>query len=223
MIREALRVPYNKLVRQHLPRKIGVYNGVSVRFPKFLDFEDHVQDWKAGTVGGVKEAVDIGDTVVEIGSGFGVCTVWAARKVTETGNVFTYEASSNRFDILNETLELNGVSENVRTHHALVGNDIDVFGPLSEAEKISPSKLTNCDVLVTDCEGAELEILSDLQQRDEFQPRSVVIETHGFAGSETEAVIDILESQGYHIESVTMASPYSNEEEDNRVVTATHE
>lgn len=219
-LKQALQYSYNNLVRPHLPRKISVYNGVSIRYIRFLDFTDHVPDWKEGTVSSVKDTVTCGDRVVEIGSGFGVCTVWAARRAGDDGGVTTYEASENRYGILNETLRLNGVSNRVETNHALVGEKIDVFGELATADEIYPVDLPQCDVLITDCEGAEMQILSALRDQDGFNPRSMVIETHGFAGASTDAVIDELQEQGYEITSIKDASPYGSPEEDNKVVTA---
>jgi len=219
-LRDLLRKPYNKFVREHLPRKIGVYNGVAVRFPRFLDFDDHTQNWKKGTVGRVKDAVREGDRVLEVGSGFGVCTVWAARQAGTDGGVVTYEASADRYAILKETLELNEVSDRVRTHHALVGENVDVFGPLADANQIPPRDLPDADVFITDCEGAELDLLTELFEEDELRPRSLVIETHGFAGSSTEAVVNCLRKQDYEIIGIQQASPHGNREDDNQVVLA---
>lgn len=219
-VRSLLRVPYNRFLRDRLPRKIGAYNGVAIRYPRLFDIEDHVPDWKDGTVASVRETVRVGDRVVEIGSGFGVCTVWAARKATAEGAVTTFEASANRRGIVEETLELNGVADVVSVHHAVVGTDVDVFGELEGASERAPAELPDCDVLVTDCEGAELGILRELRGVDGFDPRSMVIETHGFAGSKTDEVVALLRDWGYEVEDVDMASPYGREEQDNMVVTA---
>lgn len=222
-LRKVLRKPYNQYLRNRLPRKIGVYNGVAVRFPRFLDLDDHTPDWKAGTVGSVKTAVAEGDIVVEIGSGFGVCTVWAARKTRDSGSVVTYEASADRYEVLLETLDLNGVSDRIETHHALVGEEVDVFGSMGDVKRVHPEELPNPDVFITDCEGAELNLLNQLDNQSGFSPRSMVIETHGFAGSSTEDVCERLEKMGYRIVNTEPASPYSKEGEDNQVVTATND
>lgn len=84
VVRSLLCVPYNALVRTQLSRKIGSYNGVAVQYPRFLDFDDYVPDWKDGTVSFVVRAVSPGDDVLEIGTGFGVCTVRVAQEPGQT-------------------------------------------------------------------------------------------------------------------------------------------
>lgn len=214
-IRTLLRTPYNKAIRDRLPRKIGVYNGVAVRYPRFLDFDDHTPDWKEGTVGSVKRAVREGDTVVEIGTGFGVCAVWAARNAGEDGQVRTYEASADRVEIATETSKLNGVSDRIDVTHALIGEDIDIFGSLNGATQIAPMDLPDHDILVADCEGAERDIVAEIGA---FNPRTAVIETHGFAGSPTEEITDLLRAEGYTITNICPASPRADPEQDNKTV-----
>jgi hypothetical protein len=53
--------------------------------------------------------------------------------------------------------------------------------------------LPDCDVLVLDCEGTEIEILEEM----EIKPRAVIVETHGMNGATEEAVRERLDSAGY--------------------------
>jgi hypothetical protein len=219
-LRTYARKPYNRYLRDRLPRRIGVFNGVAVRWPRLFDVRDHVPDWKAGTISAVQAAVRPGDTVVEIGGGFGVCTVQAAREAGVSGEVYTFEASASRYDVIQETLELNDVAEQVTVRHALVGDAVDVFGPLSGAPTVDPEDVPECDVLVTDCEGAEKAVLAGLFATDRPLPRTFVVETHGFADSTTDDAAAMLREAGYTIESITPASPETDPEEDNRVIRA---
>lgn len=217
-VRQLLSRPYNAVIRPYLPRKIGVKNGVAVRFERLLDFDDVTTDWKDGTVSAVRQTVDEGDTVVEIGGGFGVCTVWAARRAGTDGDVITYEASEERYDILQETVEINKVADRVHLKHALVGENIDTFGDESRADEIPPQDLPECDTFITDCEGAELGILESIFDSSFTEPPKLVIETHGFAGASTDKITALLESEGYTIEDVQIASPHNSGEENDVVI-----
>jgi len=223
-IRSLLRYPYNRFVRSQLPRKIGVMNGVAVRWPRLFDIDDHTPDWKAGTVGAVRKSVTPGDTVVEIGGGFGVCTVWAAREAKgsdTSGEIITFEAAANRVRVIQETIKLNQVSSTASVQHAIVGESVDVFGEMKGANKISPVDIPECDVLIMDCEGAEHGILTDIRDRTEHRPDRIVVETHGFAGSSTNKIKNILNELQYSIKNTVLASPHNSGEE-NDVITASY-
>lgn len=211
-----LKTLYNATVRSYLPRKIGMFNGVAVRWPRLLDRQDHNPEWKRGTVGAVREHVDSGDHVVEIGTGFGVCSTIAAR---EGATVDTYEASAGRVEVARETVLLNDVADSVDVHHAVVGAPgAEVFGNYDTAERLSAEDLPACDVLVTDCEGAELGLVEELGV---IQPQRLVIETHGFAGSPTEEIVERVEAAGYSVvEVIAPASTHAHSNEDNKVVVA---
>lgn len=211
-----IKTTYNTLVRERLPRKIGVFNGVAVRWPRLLDRTDTMPEWKDGTIQSVRETVRSGDDVVDVGSGFGVAAVWAARIAGSGGGVDTYEASFERYKVTQETIQLNGVQGDVIPHHSVVGDDLEIFGEMGNPEKISPAELPECDVLVTDCEGAEQRILKDLSV---INPDRVVIETHGFAESPTHKVVDILQEHDYEILGKRYA-PGEYHGEDNMTVTA---
>lgn len=211
-----IKTTYNTLIRQRLPRKIGVFNGVAVRWPRLLDRTDTIPKWKEGTIRSVRDIVQRGDDVVDVGSGFGVAAVWAARIAGNEGNVNTYEASFERYQVTKETIRLNGVQESVIPHHTVVGDNLEIFGKMGSPEEISPTDLPECDVLITDCEGAELRILKDISI---INPDRVVIETHGFAGSPTNKVIKKLQEHDYKIQE-KMYAPGEYRGEDNMAVTA---
>lgn len=212
---------YDCLLRPHLPRKIGVFNGVAVRHPRLLDRTDENWSHKAGMVRQLGEAIDPGDRIVEVGSGMGVLTVRAARATTRHGEVYGYEAGKNRVTWGRETLGLNGVTEWASIEHALIeGGDV-VWGEIGEPGRISVSELPEYDVLVTDCDGGERPILSELTP--EAAPRAAVIESHGMYGASTDWVTDRLTELGLMIQDTRPASTNTPGGDDNMAVLATRE
>ena len=74
---------------------------------------------------------------------------------------------------------------------------MNVFLESGESERVPPENISECDVLVSDCEGAELGILEEI----EIRPESIVVETHGIQGSPTDDVESVLKDRGYRIEN----------------------
>lgn len=190
-----VRKVYDDHVRDRLPRKIGVYNGIPVRDRALLDVTDEQPDYEGALVAAVRWYVTTGDNVVVVGGGRGVSTVSAARATGPTGEVDSFEGGDEQFVLLEETLELNRVDEWTSVHRAVVGNDVDVYGDTRESAMVEPSGLPECDVLVLDCEGAEVGVLDGLQQ----QPRTIIVETHGFLGTPETEVREVLSHHGYEV------------------------
>jgi hypothetical protein len=190
-----LRSVYDDHVRERLPRKVGVYNGVPVRDRALLDVTDERPGYEGGLVSGIRRHVRTGDRVVVVGGGKGVSTVSAARATGPTGSVWSFEGGEERYDGLVETVALNRVDDWTTTRNAIVGSGIDVYGEAVASEVVAPSALPDCDVLVLDCEGAELEILDGMEQR----PRVAVVEAHGFLDAPESAVRASLEELGYEV------------------------
>jgi hypothetical protein len=176
MLKDLVRTPYHRFVRPHLPRKFGILHGVAARHPRLFDSADVFPEYEAVLIGAMGEQIEQGDHVIIVGGGFGISTVHAARMAGMEGEVTTYEASDERHSLLAETIEVNDeVSATVNPVHALVGTDVGVAGSFEGAAHILPADLPDCDVLVMDCEGAELDILQTL----DMEPRALVVETHG--------------------------------------------
>ncbi|WP_232702136.1 FkbM family methyltransferase [Halobacterium wangiae] len=179
---------------------MGVYNGVATKKYYLLDLtaSDYEPDYKQTLVSTVRSVVAEGDSVLEIGSGYGVCTVWLARTVGEEGDVTSYEAGDKQVAATKEAIQLNSnileedLTERTAVEHALVGEGNAVYGP-SGAKIVNAEELPSCDVLVTDCEGAELDILPAMDVR----PRTLVIETHPDFGAGTPELSSLLEDYGY--------------------------
>jgi hypothetical protein len=78
-----------------------------------------------------------------------------------------------------------------------------------------PSTVPECDVLDLDCEGAEVEILREL----DFAPRVIVVEVHPHLGSPVEAVEAELAERGYDV----VERGATARDDDIPVLTAVHD
>jgi len=214
----AVQFLYDALLRSRLSSKIGVMNGVAVRNRKLLDRTDENWAHKSGMVEQIDAVVQPGDRVVEVGSGFGVLTVRAARATTRSGQVHGYEAAADRISQGRETLRLNDVDGFASVDHAIVGAPGDVFGDPGGAEQIGISELPSFDVLVADCDGGERAVLESLTE--ETAPRGAVIESHGMHGSSTKWVRGRIEELGLRVDSAVPASSTTPAGEDNQAVRA---
>lgn len=186
---------YDAVLRERLPRRLGVFNGIPARGDRLLDSTDTHPDYEAAIVKSLREFVDDGDDVVVVGGGIGVSSVVAANRAGKRGHVTTYEASGEHVQIVEETARLNDVADHVITKHSIVGEARSTRGSREGAIVIPPEGLPECDVLELDCEGAETTILRALQIR----PRVLVVETHGFLGAPTHEVRDCVTELGYEI------------------------
>lgn len=180
---------YDETIRPVLPRKWCVYGDVPARDARLLDFTDHVPNYKQGLKRAIDDTVEAGDTVTVVGGGRGVSSVWLARRGAE---VLAYEAAAEMVDIARETVAMQDVADAVTFRHALVGEAVDVYGSAAEADRVPPSELRTHDVLVLDCEGAEVAILEGLSD----WPEAVIVETHPGRGAPTAAVRDRLSAGG---------------------------
>lgn len=208
---------YDSILRPYLPRKIGAYNGVPVRRPKLLDKTDVRPNWEATFIDAVQSDVEPGDDVVEIGGGLGVSAVYAARRVGNQGSIQVYEPSREAVGYIEETAALSRVDEVVNVVNAGVGEVKESFlnDLVEETQNLSPTDLPDCDVLLLDCEGAELDIL----ERMEVRPRQIIVETHPYLGAPTDDVLAAVEGE-YTVLSVEELGAESDleYEEDIRIV-----
>lgn len=187
-----LKRVYNAVVRPLTPRTTATYNGVDVRWPRLLDATKDQPEYKAALVAATTAAVEPGDTVTVVGGGLGVSAVHAAR-VSDSVHVF--EPAEAHAAACEETAARNGVAESVTVIRACVGAVRDAPGPVRHAPAHHPSTLDECDVLELDCEGAELDILEQV----DIRPREIVVETHPRQGAETALVVARLRLLGYDI------------------------
>jgi hypothetical protein len=193
--RTALQRAYNRLVRPHLPYKIGVFNGVPARRVRLLDRTDEFPEYEAALIDAVRATVEPDDSVVVIGGGYGVSSVVAARHAGRDGSVVAFEPTQERFPYIEETAALNRVADRIDARRALVGPDVKLDGDGGGADRVEPTELPDCDVLELDCEGAEADVLRELSIR----PRTIVVETHGCFGTPSAETREVLDSLGYEV------------------------
>lgn len=177
---------YNRTVREYLPRTWAIYSGVTVKNARLLDINARDPQYKQGLISAIHEQVE-GRDVEIVGLGRGVSavhTLWAGAT-----HVTGYEAASEMIREAEVTFDVNRCDlSRISIRHALVGDDVNVFGSAEGAERISPSDLAEADVLVLDAEGAELGILDGIGT----WPTTVIAETHPAHGAPTDDVVDHL-------------------------------
>lgn len=181
---------YDRTIRPYLPRKLGVYNGVVTRAPRLLDRTDVQPAFKSALMDGIREVTRQGDTVRDVGGGYGVASVIAAQRVAP-GEVVCYEPTHAHADIIREAARLNDVAETITVREELVEAAVEVWGQYDE--RVAAADLAPCDVLVMDCEGAERAILENLS----FTPRAIVAELHPRQSVDVRAIRRLLEEQGF--------------------------
>lgn len=176
-------------------RKIAVYNGVAVRNARLLDKKDTFPEHEKELIEAIRKYVSNNDRVVLIGGGRGASSVVAAHQVGNSGRVIVIEALKSLSKQIQNTITLNKVSEIVNVQHAIVERSIHLKGNSDGAEIISAKNLPECDVLVMDCEGAELYILQNIAKK----PQKIIVETHSHFGSTADAIKKILNNLDYEI------------------------
>lgn len=197
-----VRVVYDGLLRQYLPRKISVHNGVAVKSRiKLFDNTDEFPQYEAQLVSEIRTRVSESDRVCVVGGGLGVSTVTAVEATGRQGTVWTYEGSESQVDVVKKTLKLNRVEPYVHLVHGVVGSFSDFssefYGSTGSATSISPEELPESEVLILDCEGAEIEIINNMSDC----PSIIIVESHGFLNSPEFKVKAKLESKGYQIQN----------------------
>jgi len=195
VIRTAVQTVYDATIREYLPRKWGVYGTIPARSLRLFDQTDRFPTYKTGLKTAISANVADGDHVVLVGGGRGVSSTWAAR---QGATVTAHEAAAEMLPIARETVTMQGVDQQVTVKHSLVGEGIDIYGSAADAVVVSPADLETGDVLMMDCEGAEVSILDGLDDL----PETVIVETHPEKGSPTEETKALLEGHDYHIESL---------------------
>ena len=210
---------YKRLVRPAMPYSGYVmYNGVDIgrkrrygdNFLSKLRLDYTVGDistYESGLVTALSNNVIPGDKIVVVGGGVGVTVIHAALRTGEYGRVDCFEGDINGVNSVRLTAHRNNVSCRVHVHHAIVGENIGVYGDSGGAACVSPLHIPACDVLELDCEGSEIGILSQLAIR----PRCIAVESHGFLGAPTQEVHNLLTQRGYLIEDLGAAEPHLSE------------
>ena len=151
----------------------------------------------------IDQNVRKGDKVVVIGGGYGVTSVKIGKKIGPSGNLVIFEASRDMVEKIVSTMRINNIQCNYNVNESIVEKNISVRGnkERNEINRVKASSLPECDVVEMDCEGAEIEILKNM----EIRPRNILVESHGMYGASTDKVISKLNDIGYEVMSVNPA------------------
>ena len=181
-----------------MPCDIGVKAGVpippndtDVGSFRITDLNRRQPWYKQGLIDGIHEHVDDGDHVSVVGLGRGVSTTHAVRAGS---HVTAYEATAEMIESAEQTLAWQGIRDRVDIVHGVVGDPLNTYG--SElGTVVPPSDAADCDVLVMDCEGAELSIL----HQTTTWPDTIIVEAHPPQGTPADGLRRLLEWGGHHV------------------------
>lgn len=206
LIKKGVRFGYDHFIRPLLPRRTVSYNGVPVRAAHLGDnlipwHEMDIPGYEDALVRGIRQHAKEGDSVVIVGGGWGISTVVAANQVGESGTVTTFEGSYEAAKKVTETASLNHIIDQVAIQHAIVAQALSLRGSEGGAKIISPEELPECEILVLDCEGAELSIIEEMS----INPKTIIVETHGMFGASEAEVKQRLDTREYNILSTKVA------------------
>ena len=206
LLKKTIPFVHNTYIAPQLPRVGCTYNGVEVnaarRFDSVLPWRDPDDPhYESGLISGLEKYVNERNKVVIVGGGWGVTAVKAAQNVGDSGKVVVYEGSKNYANYIQETVEKNNIAEKVDIIHGIVGPKIHLYDESRGAPRVSPEEIPECDVLVLDCEGAEIEILKNIMIR----PMVILVESHGIYDAPSSKVKRLLNSLSYSVRSKEIA------------------
>ena len=155
----------------------------------------HFPEHEFELISAIRNYIKNGEKVIVIGGGSGASTVAVAHQIGNNGSIIVYEGNKNSAARTKETINLNKVNDRVEIKHAIIEKPVYLLGDLGNPPLIPASNFSDCDVLVMDCEGAEIPILQNLQ----ISPRLIIVEAHPLLNSPKEEVIKLLDKLEYEI------------------------
>lgn len=140
------------------------------------------------------------DIIIMIGSYIGFFSIYAASKVTE-GKVYSIEPNSDNYRLLRKNIELNNVKNIIYDNVAIgkargkiklylddnnVGHTItrEISDKFEEVNQITlenffeKHNIANCDLLKINCEGAEFEIIENIDKSIMGKIKNMIISYH---------------------------------------------
>lgn len=181
--------------------------------------------WKAKIYDDTRFSIQASDIVVDIGAHIGGFSIRAAR-LTSSGAVYAYEASSKNYSILELNRQINRM-ENLHIHNNAVSHqsgemkffipsDNGALGSLMQesdspmetvqattvTDIINDNKIKQIDYLKMDVEGAEYDILLNCPSETLSKIQRIVMEYHEFEGDQRNHrdLVKLLQSNGFHVE-----------------------
>lgn len=189
-IYQVVQTLYNSTIRDKLPTKNRSLAGVTLDDAPLFDLTVERSLYKIGLIMSIYDHVSDGDHVEIVGFGRGVSSTHILR--AGAGTVTGYEGAANMITKGKKTVTQNyDGNPSLDVRHAVVGESIDVYGDQSNAQNIHPSELSDADILVLDCEGAEKSILENLGTK----PETILCESHPSKGTPASTILNVLNNQ----------------------------
>jgi hypothetical protein len=205
LLKRSISFFYRSSLRKLLP-SVG-YNtkaGIPVSKRKPLDFMDPYisrsdESHEYAIISELRKHIQEGDEVVVVGAGTGTTSATAAIHAGESGSVVAYEASDSLVNQAERTISLNNVEDRCEVRQSVVGPAIHLASSADESslDRVHPRELPDCDLLELDCEGAEKNILEEM----EILPRIIIVETHPDFDSDPDTIKEILGGKEYEFVS----------------------
>lgn len=191
---------YKHHIRTYSPATVTHYNGQAVKAGTITDrcfpwFDPRRPNYESGIITALNNHLSPGDSVVIVGGGYGVTAVEASNLVGESGCVKVFEGSRTQIRRAKETAELNETPAPIEFIYGVVGEAVEIWEGEDQSPLIPASELPECDVLQLDCEGAEKQVLQNL----ETEPYTLIVESHTYLGSPPDLILDLLREKGYSI------------------------
>ena len=187
-----------------------IYSGIRIAYKKnyldryFPSLKHQLTDkprYEFALINALKRHVKADTKVLIVGGGAGITAIYAAQRAPN-GSVVCYEGNKISCANINRAAKYANVN-NLNVINKIVQNDIGVYGSRKSKLQIDADSLPDCDLLELDCEGAEIQILKNLTKL----PRIIIVETHGFLGSTTQKVRQLLIERGYTVVDLGVAEP----------------
>ena len=130
---------YRRTVRRLLPVVGPVrYSGIEISkdrkwgdlfIPTFMApfMGQDIPNYEGVLVEALRTYVRAGDNVVVVGGGEGVTVAVSAQAAGRDGTVICFEGNEDCANNVRTAAKRNGVAEQVKVHHAIVGKDVNVY------------------------------------------------------------------------------------------------
>lgn len=146
--------------------------------------------------------IDLSGDICIVGGGLGVVATKIGMMKSDGGSIICYEGSEKYYLECLQTYELN--KQKIKTEitfiNSVVATNVGVYGD-AIMHTTPVSELGHFDILVMDCEGAEKQIIRELQAR----PKVILVETHGVYGASTSEVKKLLGQLNYEVKRSELA------------------
>jgi hypothetical protein len=141
------------------------------------------------------------DVILAVGLGNGVSLIHNCKKNRNTNSFIGIDGSLEQIEISKANAKLNGVESSKFTLiEGYVGDPYNIYGKKNEqsTKKIDINEF-KFDVLELDCEGSEIEILSNLIVR----PRHIIVEMHPmYRDIDIDDFLQSMNNKGYKIANI---------------------